>query len=60
MVLNLYAPNVGAPNLIKHTLLNLQTQIDPQQSSGGKFQTSYVTNMQQKSTNKLYKCVSNS
>jgi hypothetical protein len=28
-IVNLYAPNVSAPNFIKHTLLDLRTQTDP-------------------------------
>jgi hypothetical protein len=28
-IINLYASNVGTPNFIKHTLINLKTQIDP-------------------------------
>jgi hypothetical protein len=29
ITINLHVPNIGAPNLIKHALLNLSTQIDP-------------------------------
>jgi hypothetical protein len=29
IIINLHVPNISAPNFIKHTLLNLQTQIDP-------------------------------
>jgi aspartate carbamoyltransferase regulatory subunit len=28
-IINLYAPNVGTSDFIKHTLLDLKTQIDP-------------------------------
>jgi exonuclease III len=28
-IVNLYVPNVGAPNVIKHILLDLKTQTDP-------------------------------
>jgi exonuclease III len=38
-IVNLYAPNVGAPNLIEHTLLDLKTQISPQHSGVGDFNT---------------------
>jgi hypothetical protein len=29
IILNLYAPNISVPNLIKHILLDLKPQIDP-------------------------------
>jgi hypothetical protein len=29
-IINLYAPNAGAPNFIKHAVMNLKSQIDPQ------------------------------
>jgi exonuclease III len=28
-IINSYAPNIGTPNFIKHTLLDLKAQIDP-------------------------------
>jgi hypothetical protein len=28
-IINLYAPNVGAPNLIKHTIMDLKSQTVP-------------------------------
>jgi hypothetical protein len=42
-IVNLYASKVGAPNFIKHTLLDLKTQID-QHSDGGRFQHPSLTN----------------
>jgi hypothetical protein len=38
-IVNLYAPNVSAPNFIKHTLLNFNTQIDPNTVVVGDFTT---------------------
>ena len=34
-VLNIYPPDIGAPNFIKETLLDLKSQINPQQSGSG-------------------------
>jgi hypothetical protein len=34
---NLYAPNVGAPNIIKQILLDLKTQIEPNTMVAGDF-----------------------
>jgi hypothetical protein len=42
-IVNLYVPNVGVPNFIKQTLLDLTTQIDTN-TVGGRSQYSFVTN----------------
>jgi hypothetical protein len=39
MIVNLYVPNVGAPNFIKHILLYLKTQIGPNTVVVGDFNT---------------------
>jgi hypothetical protein len=39
IIVNLYVPNVGAPNFIKHVLLDLKTQIDPNIAVVGDFNT---------------------
>jgi hypothetical protein len=36
-IINLYEPNVSAPNFIKHTLKDLQLHIDPKHSISGRF-----------------------
>jgi endonuclease/exonuclease/phosphatase family metal-dependent hydrolase len=38
-IINLYVPNVGAPNFIKHTLMDLKAQIDPNTVVMGDFNT---------------------
>jgi hypothetical protein len=38
-IINLYTPNVGAPNFIKHTLTDLKSQIDPNTVVVGDFNT---------------------
>jgi hypothetical protein len=38
-IINLYVPIVGAPNFIKHILLDLKTQIDPNTEVVGDFKT---------------------
>jgi hypothetical protein len=41
----LYVPNVGASNFIRHSLLDLETPIDPN-SNSGRLQYSSTTNKQ--------------
>jgi hypothetical protein len=36
-IIKLYAPNVSAPNFIKHTLKDLKAHIDPNTILGGEF-----------------------
>jgi hypothetical protein len=38
-IVNLYAPNVGVPNFIKYTLLDLEAQIDLNTVIMGDFST---------------------
>jgi exonuclease III len=38
-IINLYAPNVSAPNFIKHTLKDLKPHIDPNTVVVGNFNT---------------------
>jgi hypothetical protein len=38
-IINLYAPNVGAPNFIKHTLKDLKTYIESNTVVVGDFNT---------------------
>jgi hypothetical protein len=38
-IINLYAPKVSAPNLIKHTLKDLKAHIDPNTAVVGDFNT---------------------
>jgi hypothetical protein len=56
-IINLYAPNVSAPNFIKHTLLDLKTQIDPNTVVIGDISTPLLptdrSSRQKKSTKKL-------
>jgi exonuclease III len=40
-IINLYAPNIGAPNFIKHTLKDLKAYIDSNTVVVGDFNTSY-------------------
>jgi hypothetical protein len=39
MTVNLYAPNIGALNFIKHTLVHFKSQIDPNTVVVGDFNT---------------------
>jgi hypothetical protein len=41
MITNIYAPNIGAPNIIFQTLLDLKGQISPDQITLGDFNTSF-------------------
>jgi exonuclease III len=52
-IFNLYVPNVGTPNFIKYTLLDLKTQIDSQNSGSGRLQYSFYNHPGKKSTKKL-------
>jgi hypothetical protein len=38
-IINLYAPNISAPNFIKHTLKDLKAQIDSNMVVAGDFNT---------------------
>jgi hypothetical protein len=38
-IVNLHVPNIGASNFIKHTLLDLKTQVDPNTVVVGDFST---------------------
>jgi hypothetical protein len=40
-IINLYAPNINAPNFIKHTLKDLKTYIDSNTVVVGDFNTPY-------------------
>jgi hypothetical protein len=42
-IVNLYVTNVGIPNLIKHTQLDLKTQIDPNTVTVRNFNTQLST-----------------
>jgi hypothetical protein len=44
-IINLYAPKVSAPNLIKHTLKDLKAQIDSNTVVVGDFNTSIPKDM---------------
>jgi hypothetical protein len=61
-IINLYAPNVNVLNFIKHTLKDLQAQIDSNIVVVGDFKTplspvdmSYVIQTKKKSTNSRHK-----
>jgi hypothetical protein len=45
-VVNIYTSNVGVPNFIKQTLLDLQAQTDPQHNNSGGLQCPTLTNRQ--------------
>jgi hypothetical protein len=56
-IINLYAPNVSAPNFIKHTVMKLKPYIDPNTVVVGDFNTPLSTidrsSRQKKSTKKF-------
>jgi aspartate carbamoyltransferase regulatory subunit len=56
IIFNLYAPNVSTLNFIKHTLVNLNTKIDPKTVVVGVFNTPLSPtdrSFKQKSTKKF-------
>jgi hypothetical protein len=46
-IINLYVPNVGAPNFIKQSLLDLRTHIDPNTVMVGDFNTPLLPQIDQ-------------
>jgi hypothetical protein len=54
-IMNLYSSNVGATNFIKHTLMNIKSQVDPNTVVVGDFTTPLSpidrSSRQKKSTN---------
>jgi hypothetical protein len=52
-IINLYAPNVGAPKLITHTLMELKSWIDSNAVVVGDFSLSPICHLDNESTKKF-------